>query len=263
MIRTLSVAAATVVLLASPAVAQDVAPEKAPELAVAAAEPEATPALTVTGGVTLVSKYRFRGIGLSDEDPAIQGTINLNHESGLYAGVWSSSIDGFGELGGSNIEVDIYAGYKKEIISSLTLDVGVLYYAYPGSKGGNFEFFEPYANVSGPIGPGTAKVGVAFAPSDKGIGGNSNLYTFGDYALPIKGTPVTLNGHFGYLKGDTTLTPGGDYLDWSLGAAATWRNLTVGAAYVDTNISRRDALAAGATKKIVDGTVVLSLGASF
>ena len=262
MIRTLSIAAATLAVLASPAAAQD-APEKAPEPAVAAEPATPEPALKVSGGVTLVSKYRFRGIGLSDEDPAIQGTINVNHESGLYAGFWSSSIDGFGELGGSNIELDLYAGYKKEIIPSLTLDVGVLYYAYPGSKGGNFEFFEPYANVSGPVGPGTAKVGVAFAPSDKGIGGNSNLYTFGDYALPIKGTPISLNGHLGWSKGKTTLTPGGDYLDWSLGASATWRNLTVGAAYVDTNISRSDAIAAGATRNIVDGTVVLSLGASF
>lgn len=262
MIRTLSIAATALALLASPAVAQD-APEKAPEPAAAAEVAAPEPALKVTGGVTLVSKYRFRGIGLSDEDPAIQGTINLNHESGFYAGLWSSSIDGFGELGGSNIELDLYAGYKKEIVSNLTLDVGVLYYAYPGSKGGNFEFFEPYANVSGPVGPGSFKVGVAFAPADKGIGGNSNLYTFGDYALPIKGTPITLNSHLGWSKGKTTLTPGGDYLDWSLGASATWRNLTVGAAYVDTNISRSDAIAAGATRKIVDGTVVLSLGASF
>ena len=67
---------------------------------------------SVTGGVTLASQYRFRGISLSDEDVAIQGTINVAHESGLYAGVWSSSTDGFGELGGSNVEVDLYGGYK-------------------------------------------------------------------------------------------------------------------------------------------------------
>lgn len=231
--------------------------------ALAEEAPQAEPALKVSGGAMLVSKYRFRGIGLSDEDPAIQGTINLNHDSGLYAGVWSSSIDGFGELGGSNIEVDLYGGYKKDIGGGFAADVGLLYYAYPGSKGGDFEFFEPYANVSTAVGPATLKVGGAFAPAQDGIGGNSNIYLFSDAGLPIKGTPITLNAHLGWSKGDSTLTPGGDYFDWSLGASAAWRNLTFGAAYVDTNISRRDAFSAGATKKIVDGTVVLSLGASF
>ena len=196
-------------------------------------------------------------------DPALQGTINLNHDSGFYAGVWGSSIDGFGELGGSNLELDLYGGYKTEIAKGVTLDAGLLYYAYPGSKGGDFEFFEPYANVSGSIGPATLKVGGAFAPAQDGIGGNSNIYLFSDAGLPIKGTPITFNGHVGWSKGDTTLTPGGDYIDWSLGASAAWRNLTFGAAYVDTNISRNDALSAGATKRIVDGAVVLSLGASF
>ena len=229
----------------------------------AAAPAIAEPTLKLSGGVTLVSQYRFRGISLSDERPTLQGTINLNHDSGLYGGAWASGLDGFGELGGSNLELDLYAGYKKEIMKGATLDVGLLYYAYPGSKGGNFEFFEPYANVSGALGPGTAKLGVAFAPSDRAIGGNSNFYTFGEYALPIKHTPVTLNSHLGWSNGNTSLTPGGDYLDWSLGATAAWRNLTLGAAWVDTNISRHDARGAGTTRDIVDSAVVLSLGASF
>lgn len=224
---------------------------------------EAKPALTTSGGVTLVSQYRFRGIGLSDEKAALQGTLNLNHKSGAYVGAWASSLDGFGELGGSNLELDLYGGYRHEFAKGLTLDAGLLYYAYLGSKGGKFEFFEPYANVSGKIGSATVKVGAAFAPAQKAIGGNSNIYLFNDNSLAVAGTPIALISHIGWSKGRTTLTPGGDYLDWALGAQASWRNLTAGVAYVDTDISRRDALAAGATKGIVDSAVVLSLGASF
>ncbi|RYE71892.1 MAG: hypothetical protein EOO80_21110, partial [Oxalobacteraceae bacterium] len=69
--------------------------------------------------------------------------------------------------------------------------------------------------------------------------------------------------HLGWSKGDTTLTPGGDYLDWSLGATATWHNLTAGVTYVDTDISDPAAFAAGATPDIVDGAVVFSLTTSF
>lgn len=160
-------------------------------------------AFTVSGGVTLASQYRFRGISLSDKKVAVQGTVNLNHTSGLYTGVWASSLDGFGELGGSNVEVDLYAGFKTDVGDGVMLDAGLLYYAYPGSTGGDFEFFEPYANVSGTMGPVTAKAGVAFAPSQKALGNNSNIYVFGDVSSAIPTTPITIKGHIGYSKGNT------------------------------------------------------------
>ena len=121
-------------LLSSPAIAQSEETEE--------------PKLKISGGATLASQYRFRGISLSDEKAALQGTINLSHQSGFYAGVWGSSLDGFGELGGSNLEADFYAGYRRQIADGIVIDAGLLYYAYPGSRGGDFEFFEPYANVS-------------------------------------------------------------------------------------------------------------------
>ena len=49
---------------------------------------------TFSGYVQGVSDYRFRGYSLSGGDPALQGTINLNHSSGFYAGAWASSLDG-------------------------------------------------------------------------------------------------------------------------------------------------------------------------
>jgi uncharacterized protein (TIGR02001 family) len=224
---------------------------------------EPMPALTVTGGVTLASQYRFRGISLSDEEIALQGTINLNHESGFYAGVWGSNLDGFGELGGSNLELDLYIGYKRQLSPGVTIDAGLLYYAYPGSSGGDFEFFEPYANVSVTRGPVTGKVGIAFAPSQDALANSSNRYIFGDLSLAIPNTPVTITGHLGNSHGRTPLTPSGDYLDWSLGATIALRSLTLGVAYVDTNLSGAEAALGGATRDIVDGAVVATLSASF
>lgn len=221
------------------------------------------PPVTISGSATLASQYRFRGISLSDEKLAVQGTLNLNHESGIYAGVWASSLDGFGELGGSNVELDLYGGIKTEVADGVTLDAGLLYYAYPGSTGGDFEFFEPYANVSGTLGPVGVKAGVAFAPSQDALANNSNIYVFGDISSTIPATPVTIKGHIGYSKGDTPLSPSGRYVDWSLGADYAWRNLTLGLAYVDTNLNSAEAALGGATKQIVDGAVVVSLAASF
>lgn len=243
--------AALAASLATPAFAQD------------DAEPAETGELSVTGGAAIVSQYRFRGIGLSDEKPALQGWANLNHDSGAYAGAWASSTDGFGELGGSNLELDLYAGYKTEIADGVTVDGGLLYYAYPGSTGGEFEFFEPYAKLGLAAGPASVTLGLAYAPAQDAIGGNDNLYLSADAALPIVGTPLALDAHLGRSEGDTTLTPGGGYTDWSLGASASWKALTARIAYADTDISDPDALAAGATSDIVDEAVVLSLTASF
>jgi uncharacterized protein (TIGR02001 family) len=232
--------------------------------ALAAQTSDAPPrAFTVTGGATIASQYRFRGISLSDEQVTLQGTINVNHRSGFYAGIWGSSLDGFGELGGSNLELDLYGGWRGQIAQGVNADAGLLYYAYPGSSGGDFEFFEPYANVSVTRGPVTAKAGVNFAWSQEALAGNSNRYFYGELALAVPHTPVTLTGHLGNSHGRTPLTPSGDYLDWSLGAAATWNHPTFGVAYVDTNLSAAEAVSGGATRDIVDDTLVATLSASF
>jgi uncharacterized protein (TIGR02001 family) len=238
--------------MAMPAYAQDPEP----------VEP-ATPEFTVTGGVTLASQYRFRGISLSDEEAALQGTINLNHKSGFYAGVWGSNIDGWGELGGSNLELDIYGGWRGEVAKGVTLDAGLLYYAYPGSKGGDFEFFEPFAKVSGKLGPVNSTLGVAYAWKQDALADNSNFYIYNDNSLAIAGTPFSLTTHVGHSSGGSALAAGDDYLDWSLGATASWKNLTLGVAYVGTNIDEDQALSVGATKGIVEDAIVATLTASF
>lgn len=232
-----------------------------PALAQQQTEPE--PPVTVTGGVTIATQYRFRGVSLSDEEVALQGTINVNHESGFYAGVYGYSLDGFGELGGSNLEFDIYAGLRREVTDGVTFNAGLLYYAYSGSSAGDFDFFEPYANVSGAVGPVTAKVGLAYAWEQGALGGNDNMYLFNDNSLPIPNTPIALTSHIGYSTGGSALALGDNYLDWSLGATATYRNLTLGVAYVDTDASEAQAIAAGATNDIVDSAIVATLTASF
>ena len=44
----------------------------------AMAQDEENPAVTVSGNVALVTDYRFRGVGLSGGDAAIQGGITLS-----------------------------------------------------------------------------------------------------------------------------------------------------------------------------------------
>ena len=113
--------------LAGGAMAQS-APAPAPE-------PEKSP---ITANVTVVNDYRYRGISQSNFKPAIQGGFDYAHESGFYIGNWNSSISWISDgYQGTNavsapIEMDFYAGFKKELIApGFASDIGVLQYYYP------------------------------------------------------------------------------------------------------------------------------------
>ena len=223
-----AIAALSVPLLAAaPACAQD--------------EPAAPPsALSVTGSVSLVSDYRFRGVSQSRGDPAVQGTINLNHSSGAYVGVWSSSVD-FGPAGDpthGNVEVDLYGGWSGEVASGLKADAGLLYYAYPGGHLGKANVFEPYASIAGQLGPANLKLGASYAWKQASLGHDDNIYVYGNADVSIPRTPLTVSGHLGYTHG--ALAPdwqaGGSSkhgFDWSLGATATvLGKVTLGLSYI-------------------------------
>lgn len=227
----------------------------------ARAEDKPPPAFTVSGGVTFTSDYRFRGISQTNRRPAVQGTLTVAHRSGFYASVWSSSIDDY-VANGSDEEVDLIAGVKRTF-GKTVVDAGVLYYYYPGSGGIDSDFVEPYASVTQPFGPVSIKASVAYAPKQNaltvGNGREDNLYLAGDLSYSVPKTPVSLTAHLGHSKGPSYLTMGNGYTDWGLGASVSWKNLTAGLSYVDTNKSfitpsGRNASGAG---------IVASLGASF
>ena len=221
------------------------------------AQEESTSPVTVTGSVALVSDYRFRGVSQTDEEMAIQGGFTVTHESGAYAGTWASNLSGWGTFGGANMELDLFAGYAIPIASGATLDVGLTWYMYPGGFS-NTDFAEPYAKLSGTVGPAKLLAGVAYAPKQQALGNYSNtsfsrgqkqdnLYVWGDASTGIPNTPVSLKAHLGYSDGNpglgpngTSLAPTGSYLDWMLGADVAVGPLTLGVAYVDTDISKAE-----------------------
>lgn len=219
----------------------------------ALAQDEPTPALTVTGGVTVVSDYRFRGLTQTNKDPAVQGTVNLNHESGLYVGTFASSIDGGADgstpaltnYGG--VEIDFYGGYTKTLSSGFGFDVGLLYYYYADAAAGlNSDFFEPYASVNYTIGPVNAKVGANYAwGGQKGLdftaGSDDSLYLYGDLTYTIPNSPLSLKAHYGVSNGSLGLANptalDDNYADWSLTAEFTKAPFKAGVSYIDTDIT--------------------------
>lgn len=207
-------------LFAAPAFADDTAPPSD---------------ITITGSAAIVSQYRFRGIAQSDNKPAVQGAITISHSSGFYLSTWGSSAsagDGPIDIGGT--EIDVYGGWGKDL-AGVHVDVGVYGYLYPGATGGNY--YEVYGNLSKAIGPATAKVGVHFAPNQKNTV-KDNTYVYGELGTAIPGTPLSVHSHLGYTSGAFAYAK--NYLDYSVGVSATWKNLTLDASVVGTNVGKSD-----------------------
>ena len=233
-----------------------------PSPALAQAEEESAPStITVTGNVTLVSDYRFRGVSLSGGDPAVQGGVTATHDSGFYVGAWGSSIDDGGTDFYGDVELDLYGGWSGKLSEGIGLDAGLLYYAYPSNaKGVDAEYFEPYATLSGELGPVQAKLGVNYAWGQKALADDS-LYVHTELSTGIPTTPLTVSAHLGYTDGSLapTLLAGtgdGTAFDWSVGASYTLLgSLTAGVSYVGVEGPSIDGF--------TDDAIVLSLGASF
>lgn len=234
----LGVSALALAAVATPALAQD----------------EATDGFSVSGGAALVSDYRFRGLSQTGEEAAVQGYATVSHESGLYAGFWGSNVN----FAGSS-EVDAIVGYSRDV-GGVTVDGGVVYYIYPGGTTAATDYFEPYLSVSGDIGPVNAKVGVAYAfEGQNALGNDDNVYVYGDLTAAIPSTPLSVKAHYGYTDG-VLGGAGNNYADYSIGATATWKALTFGVSYVNT-----EGYASKPVKEAVgaDGAVLFSVSADF
>jgi uncharacterized protein (TIGR02001 family) len=217
----------------------------APGIAVAqSSTPAASP---VTGNIALVSDYRFRGISQTFAKPALQGGFDYAHRSGLYVGNWNSNVSEGAGFPGSNLEMDFYGGWKKAF-GDFGLDVGFIYYYYPGSDAGPGVAFSPVNNVSGAVHSGTVDNKEFYVGGTWKFLSLKYYHAIDDY-FSAPGTDGTsyidlaatwdlgggwgVNGHVGRL--DFKDMANADYTDWKLGVTKDISGWIFGAAYIDTN----------------------------
>ncbi len=226
-----------------------------------AQEEEASGPISLSGGVTVVNDYRFRGVSLSNEKAALQSTLTVSHESGFYAGVWGSTLPDSFAYG--KYELDVYGGFATEIAPGTSVDLGVTWYTYPGRRDfiANTNYLEVIGKVSHDIGPVGATAMVAYAPDQKSIGGDDSIYLNLGLAAGIPDSPVTLTAGLGYTDGAFgVLSADGNYLDWTAGVSFAAGPATFAIQYVDTDIKKTGIKAADT---LYDAGVVFSLGVSF
>jgi uncharacterized protein (TIGR02001 family) len=179
----------------------------------------------VTGTVTAVSDYDFRGVSLSAKDPALQGSIDYAHDSGFYAGVWGSNIDSGDNVDG-DIEVDLYLGFANQINDDLGYDIGLVYYTYPGSDDID-EYPEFYAGLSYKW----LELKQWYTHDYAGLEEDA-LYTEANASFDLVEN-LSLGLHLGYNYGDAF--EDFEYLDYSVGLTYTLSHFDFGLKYVDND----------------------------
>lgn len=212
-----------------------------------------------SGNVTVTTDYVFRGISQTDRDPAMQGSLDYNHESGFYAGLWGSNVS---FLEGNSVELDYYAGFGGDLTGGVAYDVGAVYYDYPGGNLGpgepDPEYYEIYAGLSGDVGPATVTGIIWYSPDYYYETGDAFYYELGaEFGLPAD---YGLNVHVGYQTIDKAgffETQEDSYMDWSVGITKSYADLDFSLTYTDTDLSTADC-----GGDICDDTVVFSIGKS-
>ena len=217
----------------------------------------------LTGNLTFVGDYRFRGVSQTYTQPAVQAGVDYTSNIGAYAGTWGSNVSGNQFLNGASLELDLYGGYRWEL-GKLGLDLGGQYYWYPSARynidpGDQYNTAEVY--ISTRFRQVSAKYSLAvtdlFGMKTSTIGGYCGINSDGTpAAAACLGTGSTkgsgyldlvasfdvvsglnLGLHYGYQS--VSNYPELSYSDFKLGVSRQFGAFTLGAAAVGTNAETR------------------------
>ena len=183
----------------------------------------------LTGNLTWVSNYIFRGISQTRNLPAIQGGLTYTFPIGIYANMWGSNVKFAGT--GASIEIDGIVGYHKQI-SDFIMDLSVARYFYPGAhilnyneflSIFNYKFLQFSYNYSADV----------FNVHQSGtyIQGGINYDIPSKYLFNMEGVNITaLTGHY-----SLPAAAGNTYNDYLVSVAKKLRNYTFSLIYTTTD----------------------------
>jgi uncharacterized protein (TIGR02001 family) len=196
------------------------------------AQEEDEGAWNVGGGVWLLSDYVWRGVSQTQEDPALQAEIYVEHASGFYGGVWASQID-FTAAGeepdGIHYEIDPYVGWNHEFSDSLSLDLTFTKVLYPGSAP-DYDF--DYDEFEAALGfGGHYEASIAYSDDIFNLGGSGIYYHLqGEWELDDAGLSFVAGvGHY-----DLDDAAGDSYQDWMLALGKSFDAVKIELQVTDT-----------------------------
>ena len=229
-----------------------------------AEEAKAPTDLSFNAAVT--SDYRFRGISQTRLKPALQGGADFVHNaSGVYVGVWASSIKWTKDAGGDgDIEVDVYGGKRGELSAGLGYDVGVFTYVYPSNKLASVPGFvsanttEVYGQLS--YGPGLIKYSHAVTNLFGFVDSKNSGYL--DLAANLDaGNGLNINLHAGHQRVENNSAA--SYTDWKIGVTRDFGVAAAALAVIGTNAGKLAYASPANGKFLGKSALVLTISKTF
>ena len=195
----------------------------------------------ISFNAAITSDYRYRGISQTRLQPALQGGADYTHNpSGFYAGTWLSTIKWTNDAGGSgDIEWDIYAGKRGEIVKDVSYDVGVLTYVYPSNGLSNVAGFvnANTTEIYGQLGYGPAYIKYSHATTNLFGFVDSKNSGYVDIGANIEaGAGLVVNLHAGHqnVKNSSPAS----YTDWKVGVTKDFNVVTGALAVIGTDADK-------------------------
>lgn len=205
---------------------------------------------SMSANLTLTTDYLYRGLSQTSGDPAIQGGFDIEHDSGLYLGVWASNVDFADDL-----EVDYYGGFGGTITDEIGYDLGVIYYDYPSDPSDpEGDFLEVYGSVN----TGNFTFGINYS-DDFFAETGSAVYYYGNYDLDLPSDFVLsfLTGYQDFK--DDTFGNEDSYVHYGVTLGKSALGLDFALSWSDTDISKNECEAGGFGRHDCDSTLVFSI----
>jgi uncharacterized protein (TIGR02001 family) len=186
--------------------------------------------------VTLSSNYLFNGITLTQDDAALQPSLDWVSDSGWYLGTWGSNVS-FVE--NTDREIDFYTGYYSDLGNNWALDLGIAHYSYYGSSYSSaFDYPEAYIKVS----YGDTKLSYWYAKDYFGAGGGHYIVMLTQTVQLSEGLTLTLSGDRSTSTDTTKFMRDNDgtYHHWRVALSSEWFGAKWTAAFDDTDLELDD-----------------------
>ena len=191
----------------------------------------------ISANVALTSDYRFRGISQSDEEIALQGGFDYAWDNGIYIGTWGSTVD-FADTEDTHfgsLELDYYIGWAMDVGENSAIDVGYLYYDYPGDDG---DVEGDYQEIYGSFSWHDLTLGVHYS-DDYYAESDEFFYYYAGYSWGFAEN-WSLDLHVGYndFEDDSGFFADDEdaYIDYSVGVTTSYLSVDWTLAWVGTDL---------------------------
>lgn len=176
----------------------------------------------ISGNVSAVSDYVWRGVTQTGHNSAVQGGFDFTHDSGLSLGTWTSNIT-------NDTEADFYGKFSHAFSDQVSVSLGYIYYYYFQTKGiATSEF-----NL------GLSLYGFDFMASYSGklFGVDSAAYYFNlghKFSISEK-NKLSLGLNLGYFKFEKEELLGKSFIDYKISLIKSMEQFEMSLNYTNTD----------------------------